>query len=713
MRHWIVSCLALALVSGCGGSGNESAPTPPPARPNAVVFISPPPTSLAVKAAATLAAAATYPSGTVGGNVAVTWSVTCDSAGACGSFGANDDAGAVTYTAPSSIPSGKTVRVTATSAADPSLSVSSTINIVAPIPISVRFAPTPPASLQVGGAFALSATVDNDVSANPQVTWAAACGASACGSFQPAVTASGSATTYTAPAAIPSGGSVTITATSVTDKTKSASVNIVVTAAGPNLANGTYVFQIAGPPGNQANFITGVLVASNGRITAGEQDSIAFTTDPNGNPYGNPIFQSITGGSYATAADGNLQLSIVLGANAVETLVGTLGAGNHGFVAGLNGASVSGSLELQSSAAAPFGGYAISLFGGDGSEAPTWLAGVVNIDGAGSISGAGSILNVVDGGGQQTGSYTLGAGAVSAPDGRGRIQIQLQPNGSTLQPLTLVGYIVDATHIRLIESGDPGNAANYQGVLGGLALGQGAATGQFSTAAVAGSRWVFGAQGNDSQPSLQIAGMLTLNANGSVTGLLNWNDLTGKSAQLPQAFTGSYSVDPAGRVTLTRLTDGSSFSYSMHLYLAAGNALLISNDTDDSFDGQAFQQQSAPFTAASFSGTYGLNLTRFSPNVGASSQQVPAVGTITALAGSDGDGVSGFADAADGGADFAVGGSATAQPSGIFAAALTGLDPGALATPASFTLYVVDGTRALLIETDPLALTLGNLQNAL
>jgi hypothetical protein len=506
---------------------------------------------------------------------------------------------------------------------------------------------------------------------------------------------------------------VTITATSVTDKTKSASVNIVVTAAGPNLANGTYVFQIAGPPGNQANFITGVLVASNGRITAGEQDSIAFTTDPNGNPYGNPIFQSITGGSYATAADGNLQLSIVLGANAVETLVGTLGAGNHGFVAGLNGASVSGSLELQSSAAAPFGGYAISLFGGDGSEAPTWLAGVVNIDGAGSISGAGSILDVVDGGGQQTGSYTLGAGAVSAPDGRGRIQIQLQPNGSTLQPLTLVGYIVDATHIRLIESGDPGNAANYQGVLGGLALGQGAATGQFSTAAVAGSRWVFGAQGNDSQPSLQIAGMLTLNANGSVTGLLNWNDLTGKSAQLPQAFTGSYSVDPAGRVTLTRLTDGSSFSYSMHLYLAAGNALLISNDTDDSFDGQAFQQQSAPFTAASFSGTYGLNLTRFSPNVGASSQQVPAVGTITALAGSDGDGVSGFADAADGGADFAVGGSATAQPSGIFAAALTGLDPGALATPASFTLYVVDGTRALLIETDPLALTLGNLQNAL
>ena len=208
--------------------------------------------------------------------------------------------------------------------------------------------------------------------------------------------------------------------------------------------------------------------------------------------------------------------------------------------------------------------------------------------------------------------------------------------------------------------------------------------------------------------------LLTLNANGSVSGLLNWNDLSGKSAQVTQAFSGSYSVDPAGRVTLTRLTDGSSFSYSMHLYLAAGgNALLISNDIDDSFDGQAFQQQSTPFTAASFSGTYGLNVSRFSPNIGASSQPVPAVGTITVLAGSDGDGLSGFADAGDDGADFAVSGSATAQPGGIFAAALTGLDPGAPAPPASFTLYVVDGTRALLIETGPLALALGNLQNGL
>jgi hypothetical protein len=702
-----------AAMAGCGGSGDEAPATPVPPNPTAVVFISPPPTSLAVNAAATLSAAATFPSGAIDGNATVTWTVTCSSVGACGTFSANDDAGAVTYTAPSAIPSGKAVKVTATSAANPSVSASTTITIVAPIPISVSFAPAPPASIQVAAVFPLAATVENDVSGNPEVAWTASCTAGPCGSFQPATTASGSTTAYTAPSAIPSGGRVTITATSVTDKTKSVTATLVVTAAGPTLVSGTYVFQISGPPGYGATFVTGVLEANNGRITGGEQDSIEYGTDPNGNSFGSPLFQPITGGSYTTTADGNLQLSIAVGPNEVETLNGTLGAGNHGFVTGLNGASASGSLELQTGTSAPSGGYAISLFGGDGVQAPTWLAGVVNIDGPGRISGAGSILDLIDTGGGQSGGYTLGIGSVSAPDALGRVQIGLQPSPSTLSPITLVGYVVDATHIRLIESDDPGNAASYQGVLGGLALGQGAETGQFSTATVSGSSYVFGAQGNDAQGSLQIAGVFAFGANGSVTGTLNWNDLTGSAAQTPQPFSGSYSVDPTGRVTLTQLTNSSSFTYSMHFYLAAGgNALLLSNDSGDMFDGQGFEQQSTAFTAASFSGTYGLNLTRFTRNVEASGlQELPAIGAISAVPGGGGDSVSGFADGGTDEADFAVSGSANPAANGVFHASLTGLDPASLESPGSFTLYVVDSTRAVLIETDAAGLALGNLQN--
>jgi hypothetical protein len=706
----MVVVLVAVWVAGCGGGGDNAAL--PSSQPMAVVFLDPPPATLAVNAAATVAAVATFPSGAMGGNMAVTWTLACGSAGACGTLGASDDAGGVTYTAPAAIPAAKTVTLTATSVADTRLSVAATVTITAPIPIVVSFDQAPPASIQVGGQFALTAAVENDVAPNPEVTWTVACAAAVCGSFQPVTTMSGSATTYSAPTAIPAGGSVRVTATSVTDASKSAATTIVVTAAAPTLANGTYVFQIAAPPGNQASFVTGVLVANAGHITAGEQDSIAYSTDADGNAYANTEFQPITGGSYATSADGNLQVSIALGPDSTETFTGTLGGGARGFIAGIDGASVTGTLELQSSIAAPLGGYAISLFGGDESQYPLWLAGVVNIDRPGAISGSGSILDVNDGSGQQTGTYTLGGSSVSVPDSQGRVQIQLQPAGPELPPMTLIAYIVDATHLRLILGGDTGDLSTFQGVLGGVALGQGAGGGQFNAASLSGTSYVFGAQGQDAGGSLQLAGIFTLNANGAVTGMLNWNDLSGKATQAPLPLTGTYAVEPTGRVTLTGLTDGKTFSHSLHAYLAAGgNALLLSNDANDSFDGQGFQQQAGAFTAKSFSGTYGLNLTQFSTNAAASGlQQSSALGTLSAAAGATASTANGFADAGNGGADVAIGGTVTVQNDGIFQAALTGLDPGSPRTVGSFTLYAVDGTHSVLIETDANALSLGTLQ---
>ena len=711
-----VGLLAMVALAGCGGGdggGLQSQSLPPPPGPTGVIFVSPPPTSLAVNASASLTAAATFANPTTGGNSAVTWAVTCGSPGACGSFGPNADGAATTYTAPSAIPAGTTVTVTATSVADNSKSVSAQIAIVPPIPISVSI-PSPPASLQVNAQFSLIATIANDVSVNPEVTWTVACGTTACGSFNPTSTASGVRTTYTAPAAVPAGGSVTVTATSVTDPTKSASAKIVITAAAPQLANGTYVFQISGQPGSQAAFVTGVFVASNGQITGGEQDAISYSSDDSGDVFGDPILQTITGGNYTAAADGNLQISIALGPNEVESLNGTLvGTGSQGFVAGLNGAAASGTLDLQTSILAPSGGYAVSLSGGDGNGAPTWLGGVLNVDSPGAISGAGSILDVIDSQASQTGTFALGASTVSAPDTQGRVQIQLLPaTNSTLLPIYLAGYIIDATHIRLIESIN--NSTSFQGVLGGIALGQGNNTGQFNAASIAGSSYVFGAQGNDAQGFLQIAGVLTANADGSVTGTLNWHDPSGTTTQSPLAFTGAYTVDPTGRVTLTQLTDGATFHYSMHLYLAAGgDALLLSNDSDDTFDGQGFQQQTGAFTATSFSGLYGLNTTvlNSNPSVGVYGAS-PMIGTITtAVSGSGSNSVSGFADRGNGGPDFAVTGSFNAAANGVFDGTLTGLNPESPTTAGSFTLYLVNSTQAVMIETDPSQLSLAHLEN--
>lgn len=698
-------------LAGCSGPGSTSSPPPPPP-PNGVLFVSAPPKSLAVKASATLVAAATFPIGSTGGNSQVTWSLTCASAGACGSFSPNDDASGITYTAPAAIPSGGTVTVTATSVADTTKSISATITIVAPIPISVSFYAPPPASLQVNSSFTMSASISNDVSANPQVKWTVTCGASACGSFSSTTSGNESQNTYTAPAAIPPGGSVTVTVTSVTDPTKSASTSIVITAATPTLANGTYVFQISGLTGFQASFMTGVFTASNGTITGGEQDWVYYVSNDDGSPYGYSQFQQIGGGSYATTPDGNVQVSLQAGAGQVETLTGALTAGQQGFVASINGSPATATLTLQTSTAAPSGGYAVSLSGGDEFTDPIWIGGVLNIDSVGGISGAGSVLDVIGGQVDYAGTQTLGASTITPPDATGRVQIQLLPGAnSALPPISLAGYIIDATHMQLIEITTPGGSQYSTGVLGGAALGQGASTGHFSTTTIAGSSYVFGAQGSDTHGSLQMAGVFTPKADGTLSGTLNRNDLTGSTSQSPVPVTGTYTVDPTGRVTISSLSDGSTFNDSLHLYLGgSGNGFLLSNDSGEIFDGQIFQQQTGTFSAASFSGSYGLNATLIAPGTSAFGITA-ATGSITSTAGSGSNTVAGYADTGGSTADFAVTGSFTPSANGVFQGTLSGFDPAARATANTFTLYLVDSTQGVMIETDPTQLTLGHLQN--
>ena len=500
-------------------------------------------------------------------------------------------------------------------------------------------------------------------------------------------------------------------ATSKTDSTKSIAVPIVITAAAGTLANGTYVFQVLGSPGPQAAFVTGAFVANGGKISGGEQDTITYTTDVNGNLANATEFLTITGGRYAAGSDGNLVISIDLGANSVETLVGTVaGAGSQGFVGALNGAPVNGTLELQSSLATPARGYAISLSGGDQMGAPMWLAGVLNVDGSGTISGAGSELDVVDGQSIASGAYALAPGTVSAPDRYGRTQIQLlQPASSMLPPIYLSGYVVDAAHVRLIQTTGSGINGSFQGVLCGGALGQGGSTGQFSDASMAGTSYVFAMQGEDTRGALQVAGVLTANAD-LVSGRLNWNDLSGTAAQSPLAVAGSYSIDAAGRVTLTQLTDGATFNYSLHGYLASsGNLLLLSNDSNDALAGQGFQQQASALTGGAFSGTYGLN----AAVIPSTSTPTPLVGSLTTTVAGANISVSGFADLGTGGPDFALTGSFAASTGGILAGTLTGINPtSATAAGNHLSLYVVDSVRAVVIETDSNQLALGYLQSA-
>jgi hypothetical protein len=297
---------------------------------------------------------------------------------------------------------------------------------------------------------------------------------------------------------------------------------------------------------------------------------------------------------------------------------------------------------------------------------------------------------------------------------------QLNPAAnSTLQTLLIAGYIVDSSHIRLILSGNPQNSYTVLGEMAGLALGQGTNTGKFSADLVAGSTFMFGASGGDQRGTLQLAGQVKLNSGGTASGNLNWNDLSGGASQSPVAFTASYTVDPTGRIAISNLTDGANFNYSIHLYVDGNSGgLILSNDTNDVFAGRAYMQQSAALNAASFSGPYGLNASLYA----LPQDLVPAtgmsIGRFTSSATGNSDAVAGYADVGYGGQDFAIAGSFAAASSGIFEGTLTGFDgvisgfDSASPTTNSFTLYMVDATQGVLIETDDAQLLLGRVELA-
>jgi hypothetical protein len=702
-RQVILLLIAAGMMgglAGCMGPASLTITSPPVS----ILFVDALPTSLAVNAATPVSAAVSNTS-----ILQVNWSVTCGSAGACGSFLYSSSAsGALnTYTAPSAIPSGGTVTVTATAAADPTKSVSATITITAPVPIVVSFQGVPPASLQINATAAISAKIANDVSSNPQVQWTVSCAGAACGSFNPVTTTNEAPTNYTAPSSIPSGNTVTVTTTSVTDPTKSASASITITKAAPTLANGTYVFQLAGPVGSGPNFMTGVFTAQNGAIIGGEQDSIESDDQYLAQ------FDPISGGSYATTPDGNLQITLksnyfYFNSEQTETLNGVIISGSRVLVEEFNGYPANGTLDLQTSTAPPSGGYAFSMAGVDAAGEAAGIGGVLNVDSAGGISGAGSVLDFNDAG-TFVGAQALGASTVSNPDSFGRVVFQIVPRTSLSFPsLNLAGYIVDATHLRLVEtSGD-----NFQGAVGGTALAQGANTGSFSASSITGSSYVFAADRwptNDTGP-LQVAGVFTAKADGSLTGTLNWNNLSGTEAQSPIPFTGSYTVDSTGRATLSNLTDGATFKYQLQLYLNGnGQGLVLSSDPAEMIAGRGFQQQAGPFSAASFSGSYGLNAAQFGTYQFGPLETATALGPVTVAVDNGSNTVAGFVDFGYGAADYAVSGSFSAGQNGVFTGTFTGLNSASVTWADNFVLYFVDNTRAVMIETDNTQLTLGYL----
>jgi len=404
----------------------------------------------------------------------------------------------------------------------------STANVQNPPPppqqgVSVAFQSTPPGSVLVGSTAQLTATVTND-SSNAGVDWNVVCNASDCGTFgngqTVAHTNSGQPVTYTPPATLPGNSQiVNIEGFATADHNKNVLASVTVTAFGNNIS-GTYVLQVQGLE-NSAPFqmVGAIALDGNGNVTTG-QGTINF------NNASSVISESvsISGGSYFLGSDGrgtltintsdttsigSLTLNLAYLSNA--HLLVSVQANNVG--GNLSTAiSASGTMDLQttSTLSALSGGYAFVMSGTDCSTGgPVGLGGVFNVDSPNNISGAGSIADEYNNTGASSSplypQIPISPSTVTSPTSPGTFNLVLNLNNSTNQlttatTLNIQGYMVDATHIKLIEDESQQGSSCASGSLAGLAIAQTPPSGGFAPSSFSGT-YVFGLLGTDLDPA--------------------------------------------------------------------------------------------------------------------------------------------------------------------------------------------------------------------
>ena len=597
--------------------------------------------------------------------------------------------------------------------------------------VTISLQSAAPGSVAVSSTTTFSAVVNNDPSSYG-VDWTVSCAAANCGSLSLGVnagqsihTASGQAVTYAAPSTFAGNQlSVNIVAYATADHSKNVVAPITVVAFSSNL-KGTYVFHVQGSNQDASTGVVGpyqiagaITLDGNGAVTGGEQ---TFTDSS--------IFGStaITGGTYFLGADGRGTLTIdtndpTLGSSGAESFsLVSLNPSNL-LIAQIDSvASAAGTMDLQTSTAAPFGSYAFAV-SGTGGGVPTAFGGVLNIDqpSSGVISGKGSLTDqgsITTTAGKTTvkvkncpppsASAVAGISGTILPipsDPYNAVQLNLTTCFAPT-PLQFTGYIVDATHIKLIETDVSGNTGFSTS---GVAIGQGSSAGTFNGPQSFSGAYVFGASGFDKSKfasSLAAAGQLVADGVGNAMGLL---DEYGFSAtrNFKGTLNATYTIDSGGigRVdakTLLAGTNGVSSNGPEFVFYLTGTGnspLVLAFDTAALAvgAGMAHPQASPPYQ---FNGDYGFNGFDLPKRSSGSLADVTGQFNVTLdqttanlnLAGILDDGAT-LGDSLTG--SFSVP-SASGRSSGSFlASSLTG------ANPAAAGLYMIDNQCGFLIETD-------------
>lgn len=551
--------------------------------------------------------------GSNGKPLGATLSVTCQVAGTCGYFSGSS------YIAPSTIPAGNTVTITATSVADPTASASATVTI-GPAVVTISLVVKPPASIPAGSATNLAAYVSDGTFADPAgqmgIDWSVSCGGSACGSFIPPHTANDTqnstqqvTTSFTAPSTVPPGGTVTITATDTASPTTQISTTLTITPVTLNssLLNGQYAFFLSGVNTIRQSAMAGSIIADGkGNITAAEESLPGQSTTLTG----------ITG-SYYIGSDGRglMTLNGVPNSswlNGQQVFALAVVDSTHVFMEEFDGSdpfnttnspiaptpsgeTLRGELDVQQTAAftiPPSGAYAFALTQAGAPPYAGYYGGVLNTDGSGNIISF-AIDRYVDGATTSIASGIYGAQSFSPVDSFGYGTVRVGP-------YSLNYFLVDSGHFIVIGS----SSSDGTGLPSGQVYSQPATMPSLAGTymfTLAGSTPFLSANGTVEGSNPQaLGGWVTSDSSGNLTGYLDTNN-QGVVVSAPVSGTLVASAVP-GRWLMTLAGGGAS---SFALYPTSSGLFIFQLDSGKSGTGTvALQSSSAP----GISGNYALSI---------------------------------------------------------------------------------------------------------
>jgi hypothetical protein len=686
----VLAITAVAGLAGCGGVAGGGGSS-------IKVAIASAPSAMFVNDYTTLSA-------TTNDTAGVTWS--CAPASRCGGFASAQTMTGMadTYTAPSQIPSGNSVTLTATSVTDTTKSANARVIINASgIVIAWNIFPSSP--LMVTGSESLQVQIQSDSAyAGVNLTCAPI---SVCGSFSQ--TAIGTPqngtyvvdTVYTAPANVPPGMVATLIATSNADDAQSVGtpVTIINSVSTVSTLSGTFAFMTRGIDANGSNGIAGsVTLDGQGNVTAGELDSadpstvISASILPTGSA---DINRKPSVSAYTLDQFGHGLLTIEFNHNgaAYEIIYSlTATSSSHAMLAEVDEkGDLTGTLDLQSgnfSASQFAGNYSFVSTGENIARAiPMTFGGIFTANGSSNLNPG--VLDVNAGGTYSTGPLT---GSFTGPDSFGRGTITL-----TSTPVAFAYYIVGPEVIRIVE------IDATTGVTAGSAYGQGSNS-SVTNAQFTGN-YVFALRGYGVNGSDATAGQFFADGSGNFAGVLDSNQAG--SVTVGNVFTGStYSFSGSARGSISNQAG----TFTANLYMTDPNInLLDPNNTSGGGGGLMLETDAnafdfgmlAPQTAGNFAGNYALGwryrtgtVTGFNTNFD--------VGVTAALVTGPGGTYSG-----EGEWDVVMSGLGPDQPmTGTFAADST--NPGRYRGTFSpspgaglpMTYYQISDSQVVMLETD-------------